>query len=40
MQAFADIVRQGKALYIGVSEWTAEQLREGAALAKELGSSS
>ena len=36
MQAFADIVRQGKALYIGVSEWTAEQLREGAALAKEL----
>ena len=37
MQAFADIVRQGKALYIGVSEWTAEQLREGAVLAKELG---
>jgi aryl-alcohol dehydrogenase-like predicted oxidoreductase len=36
MLAFADIVRQGKALYIGVSEWTAEQLREGAALAKEL----
>ncbi len=34
--AFADIVRQGKALYIGVSEWTAEQLREGAALAQEL----
>src|ERR1700709_98758 len=36
MQAFADVVRQGKALYIGVSEWTAEQLRAGAALAKEL----
>ena len=36
-QAFADIVRQGKVLYIGVSEWTAEQLREGHALAKELG---
>ena len=36
-QAFADIVRQGKALYIGVSEWTAEQLREGHALAKSLG---
>jgi aryl-alcohol dehydrogenase-like predicted oxidoreductase len=36
MQAFADIVRQGKALYIGVSEWTEEQLRAGAALAKEL----
>ncbi|GGH49404.1 aldo/keto reductase family protein [Microbacterium album] len=37
MQAFADVVRQGKALYIGVSEWTAAQLREGHALAKELG---
>ena len=37
MQAFADIVRQGKALYIGVSEWTAEQLRAGHALSKELG---
>jgi aryl-alcohol dehydrogenase-like predicted oxidoreductase len=36
MQAFADVVRQGKALYIGVSEWTEEQLRAGAALAKEL----
>ena len=36
-QAFADIGRQGKALYIGVSEWTADQLREGAVLAKELG---
>ncbi|MHA7181517.1 aldo/keto reductase family protein [Arthrobacter sp. MDB2-24] len=37
MQAFADIVRQGKALYIGVSEWTAQQIRDGAALAKDLG---
>lgn len=36
MVAFADIVRQGKALYIGVSEWTAEQIRAGHALAKEL----
>ena len=36
-QAFADIVRAGKVLYIGVSEWTADQLRAGAALAKELG---
>ncbi|WP_295782727.1 aldo/keto reductase family protein [uncultured Microbacterium sp.] len=36
-QAFADVVRQGKALYIGVSEWTAEQLRDGHALAKQLG---
>lgn len=37
MQAFADVVRQGKALYIGVSEWTAEQLRMGHALAQDLG---
>jgi aryl-alcohol dehydrogenase-like predicted oxidoreductase len=36
MVAFADIVRSGKALYIGVSEWTADQLRQGAALAREL----
>lgn len=36
MQAFADIVRQGKALYIGVSEWTADQIRAGQALATDL----
>ncbi|CAN5153749.1 aldo/keto reductase family protein [soil metagenome] len=37
MTAFADVVRAGKALYIGVSEWTAAQLREGSALASQLG---
>ncbi|SEB83261.1 Predicted oxidoreductase [Paramicrobacterium humi] len=37
MLAFSDVVRQGKALYIGVSEWTADQLRAGHALASELG---
>ncbi|MDT4917015.1 MAG: hypothetical protein QOH89_1715 [Pseudonocardiales bacterium] len=37
MQAFADVVRAGKALYIGVSEWTPEQIRAGHTLAKELG---
>ena len=37
MQAFADLVRAGKVLYLGVSEWTADQLRDGAALAKDLG---
>ena len=37
MQAFADLVRMGKVLYIGVSEWTAEQLRDGHALAQQLG---
>ncbi|MFY9916307.1 MAG: aldo/keto reductase family protein [Nocardioidaceae bacterium] len=36
MEAFADVVRAGKALYIGVSEWTADQLRAGHALAREL----
>ena len=36
MLAFADVVRQGKALYIGVSEWRAEEIRAAAGLAKEL----
>ena len=36
MEAFADLVRAGKVLYVGVSEWTAEQLREGHRLAREL----
>jgi aryl-alcohol dehydrogenase-like predicted oxidoreductase len=37
MQAFADVVRSGKALYIGVSEWTSDQLRAGHSLARDLG---
>lgn len=37
IQAFADVVRAGKALYIGVSEWSADQLREGQRLAKAAG---
>ena len=37
MQAFADLVRQGKVHYIGVSEWTADQIRAGKKLADELG---
>ncbi|QMU68489.1 aldo/keto reductase family protein [Streptacidiphilus sp. P02-A3a] len=36
MTAFADVVRSGKALYIGVSEWTAEQIRAAHGLAQEL----
>jgi aryl-alcohol dehydrogenase-like predicted oxidoreductase len=36
METFADLVRQGKVLYIGVSEWNAQQLREAHALAREL----
>jgi aryl-alcohol dehydrogenase-like predicted oxidoreductase len=37
MLAFADVVRSGKALYIGVSEWTADQIRAGRLLADDLG---
>jgi voltage-dependent potassium channel beta subunit len=36
MLAFADVVRAGKALYIGVSEWRAEEIRRAHALAQEL----
>jgi aryl-alcohol dehydrogenase-like predicted oxidoreductase len=37
MQAFADVVHAGKAHYIGVSEWTADQIRAGHELAQQLG---
>ena len=37
MQAFADLVRMGKVLYVGVSEWTAQQIQDGHGLAEELG---
>jgi aryl-alcohol dehydrogenase-like predicted oxidoreductase len=36
MTAFADVVRSGKALYIGVSEWTAGQIRAAHELAQQL----
>ena len=36
MLAFADIVRQGKALYIGVSEWNADEITRGAELARQM----
>ncbi|TQS44553.1 aldo/keto reductase family protein [Cryptosporangium phraense] len=36
MLAFADVVRQGKALYIGVSEWRADEIARAASLAREL----
>ncbi|MFG2048183.1 aldo/keto reductase family protein [Micromonospora sp. NPDC048935] len=36
MLAFADLVRQGKVLYVGASEWTAAQLRAGRRLAADL----
>ncbi|HIW62513.1 MAG TPA: aldo/keto reductase family protein [Candidatus Stackebrandtia excrementipullorum] len=36
MQAFADVVRSGKAHYIGVSEWTADQIRRAHHMATDL----
>jgi len=36
MEAFADVVHSGKAHYIGVSEWRAEQIRPAYELAREL----
>ncbi len=36
MEAFADVVHSGKAHYIGVSEWTADQIRAAHHLAREL----
>ncbi|MDS1268674.1 aldo/keto reductase family protein [Lipingzhangella sp. LS1_29] len=37
LRAFDDLVRQGKVLYIGVSEWRAEQIDRAVQLADELG---
>ena len=36
MEAFADVVHSGKAHYIGVSEWKADQIRRAHELAREL----
>jgi aryl-alcohol dehydrogenase-like predicted oxidoreductase len=36
MTAFADLVRAGKVLYLGVSEWRAEEIAAAAELAREL----
>src|SRR5689334_3159075 len=37
MRAFEDVVRQGKALYIGVSEWRAEEIAAAGRIAEERG---
>lgn len=37
LRAFDDIVRQGKAHYIGVSEWTAQQIAEALSIAGDMG---
>src|SRR3954469_26051251 len=36
VRAMTDLVRQGKVLYWGTSEWSAEQIREAAEIADEL----
>ena len=36
MRAFEDLVRQGKALYIGVSEWRAEEISAALRIAAEM----
>ncbi len=36
LRAFDDLVRQGKVLYVGVSEWTAAELAEAARIAPGL----
>jgi len=37
LRAFDDLVREGKVLYIGVSEWSASDIRRAAALAEATG---
>jgi aryl-alcohol dehydrogenase-like predicted oxidoreductase len=37
MRAFDDLVRQGKALYVGVSEWKASQIAEALRIADDMG---
>jgi aryl-alcohol dehydrogenase-like predicted oxidoreductase len=36
LRTLDDLVRQGKVLYVGVSEWTAEQIADALRLAKEM----
>ena len=37
LRAFDDLVRQGKVHYIGVSEWSAEQIAAGLRIADDMG---
>jgi aryl-alcohol dehydrogenase-like predicted oxidoreductase len=37
LRAFDDLVRQGKVLYVGVSEWRAEEIAAALKIAAELG---
>ncbi|PZS07413.1 MAG: aldo/keto reductase [Acidimicrobiales bacterium] len=37
LRAFDDLIRQGKVLYVGVSEWKAEEIRAALDMADEIG---
>ncbi len=37
MRAFDDLVRAGKVLYIGISEWTAQQISDALHIADQMG---
>ncbi|MGB4323893.1 MAG: aldo/keto reductase family protein [Candidatus Nanopelagicales bacterium] len=37
LRAFDDLVRQGKVLYVGVSEWNAQQIRDAVRIAADMG---
>jgi aryl-alcohol dehydrogenase-like predicted oxidoreductase len=37
IRAFDDLIRQGKVLYAGVSEWKASQIRDAVTMQQELG---
>lgn len=37
LRAFDDLVRQGKVLYVGVSEWRAEEIRRAVEIAQQMG---
>jgi aryl-alcohol dehydrogenase-like predicted oxidoreductase len=37
LRAFDDLVRQGKVLYVGVSEWSAEQIEAALQIADDMG---
>ncbi len=37
LRAFDDLVRQGKVLYVGVSEWRADEISEALRIADDLG---
>ncbi|MFG1701688.1 aldo/keto reductase family protein [Nonomuraea sp. M3C6] len=37
LKTFDDLVRQGKVLYLGVSEWNAEQIAQALKIADEMG---